>query len=380
MKRPLILLFILIIVLAVWGILENPSLFQSLTENPIAGVKHKDEPQTAAEYNDRGVEYQRAAKFSSAADHYRKAIELDPDSEAGLLAYENLETLSKGIKELVESQPANWSRDVFSSGVAHFDKAVEFYNAGNYTEAKRYLDLAMRIFASSRTIDTGNGRAHGFLYLSKGFFYYICALENIKSIRSSDSNYTAMAYLRKACYPFTYAGEYYELARECFEEREIIDFVDGYRKKNDKDYNISVKRFLPQLDYWSAAFVKSVKKDVQCAVTIDRINETVVAGEYDKAVEIALKFEKELGRMKENTTGNRDGFIFLNLAYVRLAALLPYLSEGKYWTDEQKAKWVEQLELCAGDLKRARFEFGTASYAGLCDNLINYVARLENFL
>lgn len=343
-------------------------------------ARRKNEPETAAEYNDRGAEYQKAGRYGSAAEYYQKAIELDPGSEGALLAYENLENLAKGLREAVESQPADWSQEVFSSGVAHFDKAGASYNTANYTEAKQYLELAIQIFASSRMIDPGNRQAHGFLYISKGFYYYICAIENTKSIKPSDTNYTAMAYLRRACYPFTYAGEYYKLAREYFTNPELIDFVKGYQKLNDNDYKVSVKRFLPQIDYWAAAFMKNVKKDVQCAVTIDRINEALVSGEYEEAIEMMTKFENTLNKMKEGRTGNRNGFLFLNLAYARLAGLLPHYSPDKEWTDEQKAVWTEQLGLCSSDLKRARFEFGTASYANLCDNLMNYVETLENSL
>lgn len=382
MKKIVILLSIIIVLYAAWTLFLNRSLVGSFIDGFIVSWSDagwKVEPKTAAEYIDRGVQYVKNDKYTRAAECYQKAIELDPYGEMGTLAYSNLENLSNNLKTSVESQPNNWSQELFNSGVEHFDKAVELYNAHNYTEAKRYLELAMQIFGCSRTVDPNNRHAHGFIYISKGFFYHICGRENIGLIKPSDSNYAVMVYLRRACYPLTYADAYYKLAREYLKKSDYEDLLEGYRDLNDDYYKNKIEKYLPQTDYWAKPFMENIKKDVECAVTIDKINGMIVSGEYEEAIEVMTKFEKKLEKM-DNQTGNRNGFIFLNLSYARLATIVPYFSQGREWTDEQRSHLIEFLRLCSADLKRARLEFGTAAYTNLCDNLMNYLQQMEDRL
>ena len=340
----------------------------------------RDRLDDASDYNNRGVENQKLSKFGLAAEDYLKAYELDPDGKVGSIAYGNLNRLHAALKADNESLPERSSQEIYGFGTNRFDTAADLYNNGNYAEAKRYLTLAIRLFATARMIDPDNNNAYGFMFLAKGFFYYICGLESVQSVKPTDTNYTTMAYLRRAYYPLAYADAYYDLALECLTDPQKKETVKSYKDTNSAYMKKTVGKFLPKLDYWSKPYMDNVKKDVQCAVAMDRINETLVAGEYDRAFELIQKFETQLEKLDANQTGNKNGFWFMNLAYARLVVVLPHLSQGSELSDEQKLQIKGLLDQCLGDLKRARFEFGTAAYVNFSDTMTNHVERLKNDL
>ena len=359
-KRAIILIVIIFSLLALRFFMENPS---------------GKEPENAATYNDRGLQCQKLNQFGPAADNYRKAIELDSDGEAGIAAYRNLANLAESLTAAEESEARRHSEALMKTGMNYFDAGLAAYKNLGYEKAKNHIDLALSTIRTSRILDPDNHLAHGFMHLAKGFFYHICGAENIKTVNPGDSNYTTMGFLRKAYHSFAFAEAYYELAYEYLEEREFKDLIKSYEKENDYYIKKVVKRYLPGVDYWSKSYMKKVKKDVECALTIDRINEALVSGDYDEAVEIMEEFEKDLSKMK--TGGNAESFYFLNLAYARLAVLVPNLSQGREWPADQKAQIEKELDGCLSDLKRARFGFKNDAYADLCDDLIIYVEHLE---
>jgi len=335
----------------------------------------KVNPEDPVAYNDRGVVYQKMGKFSLAAEDYLNAIRLDSDGDIGRLAYNNLYELNMGLKNINKYLPQQRFGELFKRGRGYFDEAVSLYKERAFNQAKKYLELALTTFTLARMYEPDNKNVQGLVYLTKGFMHHITGIQYIQAIKSTDTNYTVLAYLRKAYYPLAFADAYYKASLEYLTGRDSKSFVKGYRIANDTCIKVA-KKYLSRVDYWSRSYMKRTKKDVEFAVGIDRLNGLLAAGDCEMAEEIVLKLDSRLADLQRAESENIIGFKFLSLAYARLIGFFPYIEKADEMSAKKRQMMRNLLQECMRDLERAKNGFKLAALVNLCDCLKDYLMNI----
>lgn len=306
-------------------------------------------------YRLRGSLYEKTGKYKQAVSDYSKALLINPNNRM----------IDRARRRVLMRCSVEFAKE----GAKVFDEGVSSLNVKkNLQAAKQDFGRALSLFAYARKLSPDNKVATGFVNVSKAVFYEICGLENIALLKQGDTNYTAMAQLRKAYYPFVLADNYFKRSLLYLKSTALINIINSFRNINTESINI-VKQYAPQVDYDAAKSMKSAELEATCIANFDAANELIVSGDHDGARELIEDNKNIMSGSAGTYSENAQGIIILADAYLALNKISAYPPADIILLKADFEAINADIAACAKSLGRARSALKNAMLINICDRL-----------